>query len=113
MRRYFESIRLSEAQGFICEVNLAEFMYTYARRFGWDAARTKVRLIRGSRISFPVIDEEVTEQAARLKLLYNHLSLGDCYLLAMAISLDSSVLTTDGGLRDCDEVRVIHISPNP
>jgi uncharacterized protein len=110
VKAYFDKIWISKAQGFMCEVNLAEFMYTYTRHYGWEAAKTKMALVRKSKIETPIIDEGVTERAARLKVEYfDRLSLGDCFLVATALSLDSVVLTTEARLGDCKSVRIIHI----
>jgi predicted nucleic acid-binding protein len=111
VKRFIERISDESAVGYMCEINLAEFMYNYAREFGWQAAETKARLIRTSKIQLPVIDEELTSRAARFKLQnINLFSLADCYLLAMAKSLDSTVLTTEKRLKECKEVNVLHFT---
>ena len=40
-----------KASVFMCEVNVAEFLYNYARVFGWDAALVKNDLLRNSPIT--------------------------------------------------------------
>ena len=89
---------------YMCEVNVAEFLYNYARVFGWDAALVKHALIRNSPLVVKEIDETLTVEAARLKLkYYDKLSLADCYLIALAKQLKSSVVTTDSRVKEVME----------
>lgn len=110
VKQYFDRIQEGSVVGYMCEINVAEFLYTYGRKFGWDAARVKVNLLRRSKIEFPVMDEEVTEEAARVKFDFPKFSLADCFLTATAIKLGCTVLTNDEELKKCNRVRVIHFS---
>lgn len=109
VKRYIDQILDDKAYGYICEVNLAEFCYHYAREFGLDAARTKTRLIRERPIRVEGIDEGLTDIAAGFKLRHNNYSLADCYLLALAQKYSATPLTTDAALSKNGEVRAILI----
>lgn len=107
IRRYVEEAYRGEARAYVCEINLAEFLYNYARVFGWEAAAAKNSLIRNSPVIPVGVDEDLTLSAARLKLrYYGKLSLADCYLAALAGRLNATVLTSDPALRDVGEVDV-------
>ena len=113
VKKYFDRISDESALGYMCEVNMAEFMYNYARKYGWQAAEVKVRLIRQSNIRLPVIDELITSHAARLKLEHENLfSLGDCYLLATAKVVDATILTTESRLREYKGLKVLFFPLN-
>jgi predicted nucleic acid-binding protein len=113
VRRYFNRISDESALGYMCEINLAEFMYNYARKFGWQAAEIKVRLVRQSKVRFPIIDELITSNAARLKLERENLfSLADCYLLATAKTVDAAVLTTEKRLKEYKDLKILHFPVN-
>ncbi len=91
---------------YMCEVNLAEFLYNYVRVFGWDAALVKQEIIRDN-IKVVGVDKELTLEAAKLKLKhYNILSLADCYLIALAKKIRATVITTDTAVRQVKEVPV-------
>ncbi len=86
---------------YMLEMNMAEFLYNYARVFGWDSAIVKHKLIRGSPIRIVGVDEDLTVEAARLKLKhYAFLSLADCYLLAAGEKLKATVVTTDSRIKE-------------
>jgi len=102
-KRYID-LAYSGEKVYMCEVNVAEFLYNYARVFGWDAALVKHALIRNSPLVVKEIDETLTVEAARLKLkYYDKLSLADCYLIALAKQLKSSVVTTDSRVKEVME----------
>ncbi|HVB95079.1 MAG TPA: type II toxin-antitoxin system VapC family toxin [Nitrososphaerales archaeon] len=111
VKRYLDEILDGKAFGYICEINIAEFSYHYAREFGLDAARTKARLIRGRPIRVEGVDEGLTSIAAEFKLRHNDYSLADCYLLALAQKYDATLLTTDGPLSKNGKVRATLIPP--
>jgi len=110
VKKYVDDMYRGLIEIYMCEVNLAEFIYNYARVFGWDAALVKQRIIRDT-INVVTVDEELTLEAAKLKLkYYNVLSLADCYLIALAKRIKARVITTDPGVRECKEVLVTLIS---
>ncbi|MEM0024291.1 MAG: PIN domain-containing protein [Thermofilaceae archaeon] len=49
-RKYVEAAYERGYAVYICEVNLAEFLYNYAHVFGWEAALSRNALIRRSPI---------------------------------------------------------------
>jgi len=107
-KKYIEEAYSSTAKAYMCEVNLAEFLYNYARVFGWEAAKIKHSLIRSSPIAIISTDEALTLAAAKLKLKhYSTLSLADCYLIALAKQLKATAVTTDPGIRDSGEIETI------
>ena len=98
---------------FMCEINVAEFLYNYAKVFGWDSAKAKHKLLRNSPIEIIGVDENLTLEAAKLKLkYYNILSLADCYLIAMAKILKAIIVTTDGSIKNVDEASTILLTIN-
>ena len=104
-KKYVDAIYDGKAEAFMCEVNVAEFLYNYARVFGWDAALVKQSLLRNSPINIIGIDEELTIEAAKLKLkYYNILSLADSYLIALAKRNRATIVTTDRDIKNVGEV---------
>ena len=110
VKRYVDEMYSRRAKGFMCEVNVAEFLYNYARVFGWDTALARHTLLRNSPISIVSVEEDLTVGAAKLKLkYYNVLSLADCYLIALAKKNKATIITTDQNVRDVNEVPTILI----
>lgn len=107
-KKYIEEAYSGNAKVYMSEVNLAEFLYNYARVFGWEAARIKHSLIRSSSIFIVSTDEAVTLAAAKLKLKhYSTLSLPDCYLIALAKQLKAVAVTTDHRIAESGEVETV------
>ena len=110
VKKYIDEVYSGRAKAFMCEVNVAEFLYNYARIFGWDAALSRHNLLRNSPIDIVSVDEDLTINAAKLKLkYYNVLSLADCYLIALAKKNKAKVITTDPDVRNVNEVPTILI----
>lgn len=106
-KRYMDEVYGKISEAYISEVNLAEFLYNYARVFGWESALVRNKLIRDSPIVVVSPDEEQTIEAARIKLkYYDRLSLADSYLVALAIVLRGVIVTTDTRIKDVNEVTV-------
>ncbi len=102
---YEVSLRLLCVRG-----QIAEFLYNYARVFGWEATLVKNSLIRSSSINVIGCDEGLTVYVARLKHKhYNTLSLADCYLITLAKIKKASILTTDKYVKEVNEVSTIHL----
>ncbi len=107
-KKYIDIIYEGEAEALMCEINVAEFLYNYARVFGWDAALVKHTLLRNSPITIVSIDEDLTLEAAKLKLkYYNILSLADCYLIALAKQNKATIITTDHNIKNVNEAPTI------
>lgn len=65
----------------------------------------KHSLLRDSPIKVVDVNEELTVEAAKLKLKhYNVLSLADCYLMALARLNKATVVTTDHNIKNVGEV---------
>ena len=110
-KEYIYATYEGKARAFMCEVNVAEFLYNYARVFGWNAALVKNDLLRNSPITIISIDEDLTIRAAKLKLKhYNILSLADCYLIALAKQNGATIVTTDHNMKEVNEAPTILLS---
>ncbi|RLE91073.1 MAG: DNA-binding protein [Thermoprotei archaeon] len=107
-KKYIDEVYEGKAEAFMCEVNVAEFLYNYAKVFGWEAALVKHSLLRTSPIKIASIDEHLTIVAAKLKLKhYRVLSLADCYLIALAKTQGATVVTTDRNVKEAEEASTI------
>ena len=107
-KMYVDAAYSGGARVLMCEVNVAEFLYNYARVFGWEAALVKHALLRSSPIAIVGVNEKLTVEAARLKLRhYGRLSLADCYLLALAKLAKATVVTTDGAIEEVGEAPAV------
>ena len=110
VKRYINEVYSGKAEAYMCEINVAEFLYNYARVFGWDAALTKHSLIRNSPISIVSVERDLTIEAAKLKLkYYSVLSLADCHLIALAKKSKATVVTTDPGIESVGIVPTVLI----
>lgn len=107
-KRFVDEVYGGKAKAYMCEVNVAEFLYNYARVFGWEAALVKHSLLRESPITIVEVGEELTVAAAKLKLkYYNLLSLADCYLIALAKLYKATIITTDSRVKEVREAPTI------
>ena len=50
VKYFIDEVYSGRAEAFMCEVNVAEFLYNYARVFGWESALVKHALLRNSSI---------------------------------------------------------------
>ncbi len=104
-REYIDDVYKGVADAFMCEVNVAEFLYNYAKVFGWKAALVKHSIIRNSPIKVVGVDEELTLNASKIKLKYlKRLSLADSYLIALAKLKKATIVTTDHAVKEVNEV---------
>ena len=109
-RQYFNDVSSELKTGFISEVNLAEFYYKAAERFGLQTAELRYMLTRRSRIIIVPPDEDITREAAKLKLMYrNRLSLADCFAVSTAKNNDSILITTDSRIKEVKEVKAVYL----
>ena len=107
-KKYIDYAYKGLAELLMCEVNIAEFLYNYARVFGWEAALVKHSLIRSSPIRIVGVDEPLTIEAAKIKLKhYNRLSLADSYLIALAKQYKATIVTTDEAVKEAGEASTI------
>ena len=110
IKQYFNDVSSGLKMGFMSEVNLAEFYYKTAEKFGLDTAETWYMLTRRSRMIIVPPDEDITREAARLKLLYrNRLSLADCFAVSTAKNNDCILITTDSRIKEVKEVKIVYL----
>ena len=108
VKSYINELYDGKAEAYMCEVNVAEFLYNYARVFGWEAAIVKHSLLRNSPITFVEVNEELTLEAAKLKhRYYKVLSLADCYLIALAKKKKATIVTTDKNVEEVKEAPTV------
>jgi len=95
-KSYIDRILDGKAEGYMCEVNLAELYYKMASIHGRELADIKYEAIRESPIKLVPAAGELTRQAELVKLTYRRrISLADAYLIALARHVRGSVITTD------------------
>lgn len=100
VKKYVDRILRGDAEGYVCEVNLAEFYYKTAEKLGLDEADIRYEAIRASPIKQVPAAGSLTKEAARIKLTYRRqISLADAYLIALARQVKGKVLTTDSILK--------------
>lgn len=110
VRHYFDDVSSKLKTGFMSEVNLAEFYYKTAEKYGLDAAETWYMLTRRSRIIIVAPDEVITREAAKLKLRYRKkLSLADCFAISTAINNHCTLITTDNKIKEVKEVATVYL----
>ncbi len=110
VKKYFDMVFNGEAEGYILEVNLAEFYYKTAQVMGLDAAEIRYRMLRNSEFKFITPSGDATREAAKIKFKNrNRLSLADSFLIATAKTIGAVVLTTDKNLKEVAGEMAIHI----
>lgn len=109
VKQYFLKVFSGDCVGYICEINLAEFYYKTAEKLGLEIAEMRYLMIRNSKIKVIAPDEETTRIAATLKTRYkDQFSLADCYTLATAKVLKTTVVTTDPMISRVKETPTIY-----
>ncbi len=107
VRPYFDEVSQGRAQGFICDVNLAEYYYKTCEKLGKEVADVRYHQIRGSDVGSIATDEELTMKSGEKKCKYRgKLSLADCFSLALSELKKATLLTTDSELAKVKEVKV-------
>ena len=110
VKDYFNKVFDMEVEGFILEINLAEFYYKTAEVLGLEVAEIRYRMIRNSELKQLSAVDEVTRKAAIVKLRNkNKLSLADSFLIAEAEDLDARIITTDKSIKEVATNRTIYI----
>ena len=106
VKPYFDEVVQDRAQGFICDVNLAEYYYKTCEKLGKDIADVRYHQIRGSDVGLIATDETLTRKAGEKKCKYKgKLSLADCFCLALSELKKATLLTTDSELAKVKEVK--------
>jgi len=109
IKKYFNEIFEGKAEGYILEINLAEFYYKTAEILGLETAEIRYRMIRNSDLKQISGKNEVTKKAAILKLRNkDKLSLADSFLIAEAEELNAKILTTDQAVKDTAGKRALY-----
>ncbi len=109
-KKYVDKAYSGKAKVFISELNMAEFIYNYARVFGWSSALARNDLLRNSPMEIVGVYEDLTLKASKLKLkYYDTLSLADCYLIATAKTFKATIVTTDSRIRYVNEAPTVLI----
>lgn len=101
VKKYFDEIFQNVSEGYLCEINLAEFYYKTAEKLGIDTADIRYEAIRASPIKQISVKGELTKEAARIKLRYRgRVSLADAFLIALTQIVGGIVLTTDSTIKE-------------
>ena len=106
VKGYFEEIGEEQANGFVSEVNLAEYYYKTCRKLGRETADARFHMLRASKLVISS-DEQLTRSAALEKCRQQlDLSLADCFALALAKRESAILLTTDMQLKNAKGIQV-------
>ncbi len=101
IKKYFDEIFEGRAEGYILEINLAEFYYKTAEIIGLETAELRYKIIRNSILKQISSGGEATREAAIIKLRHkNTLSLADSFLIAEARGRGMTILTTDPSVKE-------------
>jgi predicted nucleic acid-binding protein len=111
VKQYFDRVFTANAEGFISEVNLAEFYYKSALQKGIDLADVWYKQIRQSAFQIISPDETIPRRAAQWKVKKRQLSLADCFAIATCEENARLLLTTDHELHKIKENKSIYVAP--
>lgn len=101
VKKYFDEIFSRKSEGYLLEVNLAEFYYKTAEKLGTDVADIRYEAVRTSPIKQVPAEGELTREAAKIKLKHRgKISLADAYLIALTLSVNATALTTDPAVKE-------------
>lgn len=100
VKPYFDRVFSGKSQGFVSEVNLAEFYYKTSEKKGIETAEVWYLQLRRSRLKVVPPNESITRQAALWKVRKRELSLADCYALATSETKAGPLLTTDSAVKE-------------
>jgi len=101
VKKYFNEIFQGVSEGYLCEVNLAEFYYKTAEKLGINAADIRYEAIRVSPIKQIPVKDELTREAAKIKVKYrDKISLADAFLIALTYQVKGIALTTDPAIKE-------------
>jgi predicted nucleic acid-binding protein len=97
------------AIGIILHPVLVEFYYKHWQKFGYQSAQTKTLTLQQTNFSeYKPLDTDVFN-IGKLKIKHPRLSLVDCYLIVAAINTSSTILTTDGLIKDIAKSKVVKL----
>jgi predicted nucleic acid-binding protein len=86
-----EALKAGSLSARICELTVAETRYVLCRRLGEEEARTRISNLLNSGYAIVHPDSELIEYAAEYKCR-RHLSLADCFSIALARKVATPVL---------------------
>jgi len=98
-KRAVEEVYSGKSVGYTLDLNLAEFLYTYGKLKGVDAAKVRLSLILSSPIKVVSTDRELALRAGELKLKHQNLSIVDCFVVAFAERENAVIYTTDSEIK--------------
>jgi len=98
-KRAVEEVYSGKSVGYTLDLNLAEFLYTYGKLKGVDAAKARLSLILSSPIKVVSTDKELALRAGELKLKHQNLSIVDCFVVAFAERENAVIYTTDSEIK--------------
>jgi len=82
--------------GFVHSINLCEVYYAARREYGEKAAQAAIAELRKNGLSIREdMDEELWQDAGRLKADYRRISIADCFCAALANRIGGEVITAD------------------
>ena len=82
--------------GFVHSINLCEVYYGARREYGEQAAQATMAALRTAGLSVREdMDEELWQEAGRLKADYRKIWLADCFCAALANRVGAEVVTAD------------------
>jgi hypothetical protein len=106
-KRAVEEVYSGKSVGYTLDLNLAEFLYTYGKLKGVDAAKVRLSLILSSPIKVVSTDKELALRAGELKLKHQNLSIVDCFVVAFAERENAVIYTTDSEIKRAYEDTII------
>ncbi len=110
VKKYIDEIIDGKSEGYLCEVNLAEFYYKTAEKLGLEVADIRYEALRTSPIKQIPAGGELTREAARVKLEYKrNISLADAFLIALSNIVKGKAVTTDHEIKEILRNRCILI----
>jgi predicted nucleic acid-binding protein len=98
-KRAVEEVYSGKSVGYTLDLNLTEFLYTYGKLKGVDAAKVRLSLILSSPIKVVSTDRELALRAGELKLKHQNLSIVDCFVVAFAERENAVIYTTDSEIK--------------
>ena len=105
VKKLLDEIRHRRATGSTCETNLAELYYKTCEKLGRETARIRYVSTRRSRLSVVAPDESLSRLAGELKCQHRgKLSLVDAYIVAVAITERSTLITSDSRISELNLV---------
>jgi predicted nucleic acid-binding protein len=108
IERFIEDVCRGRNQPCLCEINVAEFLYSTAKVLGWETAIIRHSVPLNIPIKIVTLDGELILESARLKHKYwDKLSLAYAYLAALAKRLRAKIVTSDTTLAEIEEAETV------